>query len=329
MTASADRNDLTPANEVAPIAGTPLPLGEGGLRELNLADIVATLWRRRLVVAACMLSCLALGVVYLRTASYEYTAELRVTSVQSDKKGMSEQLGGLASVAGIELPQSKAVSPIILYVEDLHSYDVAEILSRQPELMTVAFSNAWDKSRHRWVRPVSTLGVIKDGIFRLLGLPTYPWQPPSAADMREYLKRKIDVGESKTKPIVSIQFRHADPRFAVKFLNVLHQAADQRQRERALDRSTQAIAYLNHQLSYVTNAEHRRALFEELSDQERLKMTASSNMPFAAEPLGATISSQRPTSPKPMLTLILSAVIGIVLGVGIAVAMELTRVVPR
>src|SRR5690606_16351275 len=81
-----------------------------------------------------------------------------------------------------------------------------------------------------------------------------------------------------------------------------------------LKRSSGNIAYLTEQLSKATVAEYREAIAQALSEQEKIRMASSSTAPFAAEPFGSAAASPRPTSPQPLLVLIVSIVGGGILG---------------
>ena len=71
---------------------------------------------------------------------------------------------------------------------------------------------------------------------------------------------------------------------------------------------------LSAQLGKVTIAEHREALAQTLSEQEKQRMAASSSAPYAAEPFGNATASPRPTSPRPILVLAASLMAGLLLG---------------
>ena len=66
----------------------------------------------------------------------------------------------------------------------------------------------------------------------------------------------------------------------------------------------------------------RQALHDILAEQEKRRMVASSNLPFAAEPFGAPTVSVKATSPRPLLLIFTSLVLGIVLGVAIALSLH-------
>lgn len=296
--------------------------------EVDIMEVLALLWARRLTIVIVTGCTIFLGTLYLRVATYTYTAELKVTPTQEDK-GLSGSFGNLASLAGVNIANTKSVSPFTLYLEGILSRQVAEMLIKRSDVMTTVFRGQWDGNENRWVEPESMLQPVKDVIKFVLGFPSYDWQEPSAADLERYIQKNVTVEEDQKTSIARVTFDHPNPDFAVKFLSYLHEATDQILRERTLVRSTQYIEYLQKKLDSVTVADHRAALVQALSEQEKLRMMASSNVAFAAEPFGPVTSSARPTSPQPAMVLALSALLGILISVGVIFVKNLAAIKSR
>jgi uncharacterized protein involved in exopolysaccharide biosynthesis len=89
-------------------------------------------------------------------------------------------------------------------------------------------------------------------------------------------------------------------------------------RERAIKRTTDYIAYLSSTLSKVTVAEHRLALAQALSEQEKAAMVARSGASFAADILEAPWVASYPIFPRAFQTLALWTFVGSLLGSGLA-----------
>lgn len=283
---------------------------------LLLGRDVLRRWRLISVISAVFV---LLALMYLRTANFTYTVQLGVTPAQNSAgEGLAGQLGGLsslASVVGVDLGGARGTSPFQLYIASLKSRQVAADLSQSPELMSAIFADEWDKTAGQWKQPQSRLTPLKNAIKAILGIPAYPWQPPDAARLQEYVEAAVDIEQNPKTPVVTIRIDHRDPQFAIEFLAALHHAADERLRKNALDRTGQYIDYLSAKLETVQVAEHRSALAEALSEQEKTRMMTSAAAPFAAEPFGAPTASARPTRPKPFRVFLGSVLAGGFIGV--------------
>jgi uncharacterized protein involved in exopolysaccharide biosynthesis len=292
--------------------------------EINILELAQRMLARWPIIVACMMLTSLAGVLTLRYSTYTYTAELKVTPVQANAQGSLSQLGqlsGLASLVGVALPRSDA-TPFFLYVESVASRAVADQLATDPELMKRVFKSEWDASTNRYVERVTTFGSIANSLRELLGIPVFPWTPPDGARLQIYLQSSVEVSEDTRKPIVTLRYDHEDPAFAAAFLATLDRAIDSELRKKTLDRVNENIAYLSQQLTTVRLAEHRQAIIDMLSEQEKSRMMASSTAPIAAETVSGPTSSFRPTKPRQLLVIAATVLAGFLLGCILALAWD-------
>ena len=290
-----------------------------------LAKLCARWW---LVLAAAVLGLLA-AVVYLRTADYSYTAELRVSAAESSsgRTGASDRLGGLAALAGVA-GEAQSASPFRLYLEGIKSREVAERLARDRALMQTVFANEWDPTRRAWRQPQGFLGGIKVGVWNILGLPRFAWTPPGAARLQEFIGKSVNVIQSVKSPLVVIAFQTPEPKFGMRFLTRLDATTDDILREKQKERTRSNIAYLSDKLRGVTFVEQRTALFEALNDEQRQDMLANSRAPYAADAFGVPTASLTPTTPKQAPLLVTGVIAGTILGIVLALLIPRRRRAP-
>jgi len=283
--------------------------------EIDFTEILGELWKNKSILLLSVFSILLLSILYLHIATYKYTAEIKVYPVQSPSgNGINRQLGGLASLAGISLQNNQQGSPFELYSEEIYSREIANILSADHNLMRTIYNSEWDSETSQWKDPKDTLSSIIATVKFTLGVPSHKWQAPNGARLQDYIKANVKLAEKPRKSTVTISYSNPDPQFAVAFVNALHKATDERLRQRALERSTKYINYLSNKLQSTTVAEYRAALVAILSDQEKLSMIASSNVPYAADSLGSATASLKPTNPQPRLVLMAGAFVGLMVG---------------
>lgn len=304
---------------------TTMPAGND---VIDLADVIAGLWSRKWLIALCAALGLVVGAYQLHRATFYYTAELKVTPAQQGEAGSSSRLSGLASLAsraGLGIAPASNSSSFLLYTEGVNSRSVANAIAQRPDLMKVIFASEWNEHSQRYAEPRPGLvGSLLRPIKSLLGIPTYKWQRPDAARVRDYIDNAVKVEQSPDSPVVTLKFIHPDPAFAATFLTEVHRALDTNLRRRARDRATQYINYLSAQLQTARLVEHRSALAASLAEQERNRMMASSTLAYAAEPVDEVVTSLRPTQPRPALILAISLLEG--LAVGLVLALVLTQV---
>lgn len=286
------------------------------------ARALAVLKARWWVVLAAVLVAVLGAVLYLRSATYLYTATLRVAPAPSsnrDPRGAGA-LGNLAALAGLP-GGAPAATPFALYLEGVFTREVADRLARRDTLMRTIFAQEWDARRRAWRAPSSFVRDMKVGAFNILGIPQTAWRPPDGARLRDVIMTSVIVQQSVKSPLVTVTFDAPDGAFAARFLGDLHRVTDDYLREKAAQRTRNNVAYLQQKLREVTLVEQRQALFAALSDEERQLMLANNAAPYAADPFGLVNVSSGPTKPRAIVLLLAATVIG--LGGGAVLALLL------
>ena len=286
--------------------------------DVDLERIARTLIKRWRLVLAAAAGAFVLAVMYLHFSTYSYTATLMVSPVISSSSdnasGKLGSLSGLASLAGINVGGDMGTQAFMLYQQGLYSRDVANDLATNPEFLHAVFRNQWDAANKRWIRPPAAVRAVVNIVKGILGMPYTPWQPPNGALLQDYIAANVAVNTDPQKPVVTITYRDKDPQFAVKFLEELDRAVDNKLRTNALVRANQYSSYISQKLNTVTNADVREALMKTLTDQEKIEMMASVTAPYAAQPFGLPSASRRPTNPTPVVVVGFAIVMGAVLG---------------
>ena len=256
--------------------------------------------------------------IYLHMATYQHTVSLRVTPAGNSRPSLPGGLGGLASLAGVNLPSDSSQTSFELYLQGYYSREAADRLARDQKLMQAIFPREWSVSRQEWMEPKGIVRTIAQPIKSLLGIPARRWSPPAGARLQEFLDKNVNTSRNRDSDIVVISIDMEDPQLGSRLLWQLHKTIDEALRLRTLDRSSEYIDYLSNKLRTVTVDEYRQALVQTMAEQEKMRMMASSNLPFAAEPFGAPSASILPTKPNPPLVLLIGFLLGTLIGCVVA-----------
>lgn len=323
MTVAAHGNSAEPIQMIARGA-------EGSTMPEWVAGALSTLRSRIWLVALTTLAGLLVAVIYLRSADYTHTVALRVAPAPASARESTGlgALGNLASLTGVSIEAAPA-TPFRLFIEGVRSREVAVRLARDQALMQRVFEREWDSGARRWVEPASLGTRLRNSLLLLVGAPVKRWSPPDAARLQTFLGTRIFVDQDARTPLVTISLDTTDPRFGIEFLQRLHATTDLWLREKSLRRTAQNIAYINGRLPVVTTADHRQALFATLSDQQQREMMANNPAAFAAEPFGDIAASSSPTKPRQLPILLVAVVLGLLVGVVLAVLLPRKIAVDR
>lgn len=288
---------------------------------VDLNKVFALVFKYKWTLIASTVVGLLLGITYLHVATYRYTASITVAPVNSGQSGLSNslsKLSGLASVAGINLPTDMGGFAYAQYLEAIQSRIASELLAQHDDVLKVVFSEEWNQKTNSWQKPKGIASSLVQTIKQLLGVPVREWAKPDGGRLQQFMDKYLSVDDPADKPFATVNFSHEDPAFAVHVLELLNRDVDNYLRGQALLRATENIEYLTQQLSVVTNAEHRQAIAQTLSDQEKIRMMAKATAPYAAEIFGRATVSVKPTSPNPVVVLLGSCIMGMILGAACA-----------
>lgn len=249
------------------VHGYFVPLREPGERAVDLASVKMFSRRRR----ALLLGGAAIGFVvafaYAALSPPRYRASALVTAADgSNGEGLTlpGQLGSLASLAGVTLPNASARAEHIAF---LRSQALAEEFIRTP------------------------------GVAELLGAdetaPPRGARPSRARAIRTFTERVCSVREDHSTGLITVTIRWRDPVVAAEWANALVALANERSRQRAISESTRTIDFLARELEKTGNIELQRAIHRLMQSQLQIAALASVRSEYALH----VIDPARPPEP--------------------------------
>jgi len=304
--------------------------GQAGLGEITLGRILQRTREGWPIPLFFAMAGAILMVLCLPFMTPKYTVSMTVVPPPSDQdrvgSGSNGALSGILSLAsGSSLGQGG--SYYLRYQKLLVSPAVAERLQANHRMLQIIFEDLWDKQNKQWKEPSSLRNALLGWLSRLAHVPT--WTPPDAKTLSEFLEGNIVVIPSTLNDMVTISMTSSDPEMAKKILIAAHEETNAVLRSMVARHASQQVNYLQTKLAGVTVADYRAALLQILSAQEKTLMLTQTDAPFAADIVSPPTSSQRPSSPRPLLYVAISAAIGALIGEALIVLLGYTWVLNR
>jgi hypothetical protein len=292
-----------------------LPDDQAPLRFPTQRELLTAIIRRWFIVILCAGIGVAYGISIVRSTPYRYTVQMTVTPAQRSQTNSGGS--GLAALVNLALPGGENGSDFGLYLDLLKSRNIADELVKDQQLMHALYAGDWDAAAQKWREPppdTRSWPVAEKRLLDYLGYPPVQWRAPDGETMLGFLQN-VAIEQDPRKPYMAKLVMIFDNKeFAMQFLEKVHMTADSMLRERAIKRTTDYIAYLSSTLAKVTVAEHRLALVQALSEQEKAAMVAKSGAPFAAEVLEEPWAASYPSFPQVFQTLARWGFIGTLAG---------------
>ena len=312
-------NEASPERAVPPPAerGARLSL-RGAAAEITIGGLLQTLLRGWWLLLAAIVLAVLVTTVALKLQSPLYSATMIVAPAPTALSAASQLASELEQFASLAtLAQSPAklerVSDLERYVQLFGSTTLAARLQAEHGLLQIVFEDDWDAENQAWRRPEGVVATIERVVLGFFGFPS--WTEPDIAALADWLNSRVNVTRLGGSAMLRLRMQHPRPEFATSVVAMVHETADQLLREDALARIGAQIALAERERAAATAPTRRQALEDMLSAQYQVQALLQVDQPYAAQIMVPVTASATPTSPNPLLILVLAAMVGAILGV--------------
>ena len=282
--------------------------------QLGLADIAAQLWQYKVSVFFILFVTAAIS----SWAALQMPNVYRTTSVlapATEKKaglgGLGSQLGGLASIAGVNLSASGAVDRTDLAMELLKSKDfLASFVKENDLLVPIMAAKRWDLVTGQIELDPEVYNEVSKTWVRDAVLPRLP--EPSFLEAAERLSELIELSKDKTTGMVKISLEFYSPTLARDWTQALVKTVNNEIRRRDIVESESSISYLNQQLEKTQINELRSALVQLIEEQTKTLMLANIRSEYALKTVDPAFLPEEKFKPRRSI-IVLFSVCGIML----------------
>jgi len=277
--------------------------------EISLYDIWQILSRYRILVLGAMLLAALLAYVTALLMTPVYRAEVLIAPVTDLDEGDRylspfKDFGNIAALAGINLDRRDRKSESIA---TLKSRKFSEQFIQDNNLDRLLFSDLWDEKQQRWA-------VSEDA------------DRPTSWDIYTLFDKHVRrIRENRSTGLVTLSIDWKDPEAAAQWANQLVSSANATLRQQTVEASNQAIAYLQEQLGRTSVVELQQTLHRLIEVEMKKTILANINEEFAFKVIDPATVPQEPLKPKVAMMVILSTIVGLMLGIILALTLNTFR----
>lgn len=251
-------------------------------------------WGYKWLIAGIAVVCTAIAVVLALIATPMFRAEVSIAEAGDAAMGGGalKQLGGLASLAGIDIgggagsvPNAQAVLKSRKLVEDfIVRYDLLPIL--------------FPKSK----RPPTLWKGVKM--------------------FRDHL---LTIREDKRNSVLTVSINWEDPEIAARWANAFVALANETLRTRALTDSTRNLEYLNAQIKNTNVVELQKVLYNLIENESKTQMLANARAEYAFTVIDPAVAPEIRYSPRRTFMVLVGGFLGVMLGIAVAFVLDARR----
>jgi hypothetical protein len=287
------------------------------MKDFNLRFVLDRLLRgwRTCVLFAALAALLV--VISLPFQPVTYSVRMTVVPAPNEQNVVSVSGSALTTLLGLGVGGATQSSNYMRYQKLLVSNVVAQHLQDKYGMVQYVFSNYWDAQNRQWVPPKTIRGFMVGWLLALAHVPQ--WSPPDVTTLAAYLSGHLLIVPSTESDLVTISMDGSDVNFSRRVMLAAHEQANQVLRDQVARRARQQVAYLQSKLAETTVEDYRQSLLTILSSEEKTLMLTQTDASFAAEILSPPMASPTPVSPRPVLSIFVAVLVGILLGIIVVV----------
>jgi len=287
--------------------------------EIDLRELFATLWSGKWIIVAFTIVFAVGSVIYALSLPNIYKAEAVLAPSEESSGGglaaMAGQLGGLASLAGVNLGGGEADKTTIaleilqsraFLTEFVEKHDILpEIMAVKawsPEQGIVFDEEMYDVTSKTWVREVEP--------------PKQP-QPTSWEYVKTFKEELLQVSQDKETGLVTISINHQSPDFSKKLVELLVKDINDKMRERDIVEAQSSLEYLNQELKTTSLSNMQQVFYQLIEKQTQTMMLANVRPEYVFQTIDPAAVPEEKSKPSRALICVMGVLLGGFLGVGI------------
>ncbi len=268
-------------------------------KNLNVRDFVRLSWRYKWFVIGLTAVFAVVSVYVALSIPNQYKAEVLLAPSDEQQGGglaaLANKFGGLASLAGINLP-GKGSDKSLIALEIFRSRQfLMGFIERHDALIPLMAGKEWDPQTKQLILNEKTYDSETKTWVRDVSFPLQP--KPTLFEAYEELSKRVTMDRESKSGSVKVSLEFFSPILAQKWLTLLVADFNQFMREQELKESVKSIEYLKKQIETTHIAELRNLFFQMVQEQTQKTMLAEVREEFMYKTLDVAIVPEIKSKP--------------------------------
>ncbi|PQJ55325.1 LPS O-antigen length regulator [Psychrosphaera saromensis] len=284
--------------------------------EIDLLELWRAIWQGKLLIALVTFVFSVSSVFYALRLPNMYVSEALLAPAEEQGAGldaMASQLGGLASLAGINLgggETDKTALALEIIKSRAFVFKFIEKYDITPDLMAV---KNWDLASNKLIYNEKVYDSVTNKWLRKVKAPLKA--KPSLQEAYKQFQQVITVEQDKINSMVTISVEHYSPYVAQQWVNRLIYAINEEMKGRDLLEANNSITYLNEQLETTRISGLQEILYQLIEEQTKTIMFANVREEYVLKTIDPALVPELKSGPKRSLICVLGFMLGGLLSV--------------
>ena len=295
--------------------------------EIDLRELFGVLWAGSRKIIAITAVFAFVSVIYSLSVSNQYKATVLLAPAQSDGSDLSGalgQLGGLASLAGVDIGSGDS-SEAQMAQEIMKSWSFIDVFIAENNISVEVYA------AEGWSRGSNELQIDDD----IYDAETKTWLvendntgevgPPSSWVLFQAFSERLVVSENKKSGLVSVSIEYYSPQIAKQWLDMYVAAINAHMQQRQMEKVTNNINYLQAQIEKTSIAEMREVFYTIIAEQTKNKMMTEASPEYAFVAVSPSMVPEEKSQPERAFICIIGTLLGGMLSVLLVLVMHYAR----
>lgn len=283
--------------------------------EIDLREVFASLWRGKWIVLATTTLFAVAGVFYALSKPNIYQASVLLAPVQDEggAAGLSGQLGGLASLAGINLSGGGANKTVMAKQVLQSRAFLSGFIHRHNISVPLMAAKSWSMERQEWV--INGEAYNPEAGEWLQDEEGQNLKPTDWDMVKQFKANHLSISEDKETGMITLNLKSQSPPVAKEWAEKLVHDINQYMRRQDVKDAEARITYLEKKLSETNISGMQQVFYQLIENETRTVMLANAQAEYIFKTVDPAVVPQEKSEPKRALIAIVVTILGGMLGV--------------
>lgn len=278
--------------------------------EIDLIELVKTLWQGKWIIIATTFVFAVASVLYALSQPNIYRSEaLLAPFEESGGMKIPGQLGGLAALAGVNLGAGGGGNKVGLALEILKSREfLGRFIEKHNLKVAIMAAEGWDPEQNELVINQDIYNSATNTWLREVKPPRQA--EPSTLETYESFGKALTITADDMTGMVKISIKYYSPNLAAEWVQLLVAELNKEMRKRDIEQANNSIKYLEKQLQQTNLADAQGMLYSLIEEQTKTLMLANVRDEYVLQTIDPAVAAEAKSAPQRALIAIFGTILG-------------------
>lgn len=282
--------------------------------EIDLRELFATIWAGKWLIILITIIFAAGGVAYALSKPDIYQSSVLLAPTEgSGGSRLGDQLGGLASLAGVNIGEDGSSNTVIAKEVLQSRAFLSDFINRHELAVPLLGTDGWNIRENRWVYDREVYS--QDNTAWLTDEAGNSLKPTDWDLVKKFREEHLSVSENKENGMVTVSIKNQSPVAAQQWAEWLVRDINEHMRDQDIEEAEASIQYLENKLTETNIAGMQQVFYQLIESETRTVMLANAQREYVFETVDPAVVPQEKSEPKRALIAVVATTLGGLLGV--------------